>query len=77
MIIDLWAAQNAAVACCICGREDSNRWGIPVNSETAQVVANDFSGDWGCRPACQSCHDRHAAGEFVGTYPKGVTDAET
>ena len=66
-IIDLWPIE---VKCCICGAVVLGKFGIPVDSETAEIVANDFEGEWGCVPACKACHDRHAEGEFVGEYPK-------
>ena len=58
------------ITCSICGACDQCRWGIPVDSETAQIVGNDFEGDWGGVPVCELCHSRHANGEFVGEYPR-------
>lgn len=69
LIIDLWPIW---VTCCICGRHCPSTHGVPIDSETAEIVANDFEGEWGGNPACEECHDRHAQGEFVGTYPKFV-----
>lgn len=66
-IIDLYSQWTQ---CCICGIDCPSTHGIPVDSETAEIVSNDFDGDWGGKPACESCHDRHAAGEFVGMYPR-------
>jgi len=54
----------------MCGVETPTRWGLPVDSETAQIVANDFEGEWGGIPACRECWERHERGEFVGEYPK-------
>ena len=56
--------------CCMCGVEHLNRQGIPVSSQTGQIVGNGFEGDWGGKPACAMCHRRHADGEFDGEYPK-------
>ena len=56
--------------CSMCGVETPTRWGLPVDSETAQIVANDFKGEWGGIPACRECWERHEQGEFVGEYPK-------
>ena len=65
-VIELWHPGNSEVTCCMCGQEDLNRWGIPVDSETALIVGNDFEGDWGSKPVCEACYNRHQAGEFVG-----------
>lgn len=68
--IRLWDPALEEITCCLCGQPDEHRWGIPVDSETALVVANDFQGDWGCKPACRHCYAKHEKGAFVGTYPK-------
>lgn len=65
--IDLWPPM---VRCCICNVGDFQRWGIPVNSLTGEIVANDFDGDWCGKPVCRECFERHESGEFVGDYPK-------
>ena len=62
MIIDLWPIWGATIECCICGATDINQWGLPFDSETAELVSNDFHGDWGCKPACRECHGKHAKG---------------
>lgn len=62
--------QYPTAVCCICGITTVSQWGIPVSSETAEIVANEFSGEWGAVPACRECHDRHAVGEYVGSYPR-------
>lgn len=56
--------------CSVCGREDLSQWGLPVSSETGEIVANDYPGDWGGIPACRECWLAHESGAFVGTYPK-------
>lgn len=57
------------VTCCICGRVDVSRWGVPVDTATALIAANDFSGDWAAKPACEECWKKHDAGLFVGHEP--------
>jgi hypothetical protein len=49
--------------CHICGEPTLAAWGVPVWN--GFIVANDWPGDWGGVSVCKSCHDRHAAGEFV------------
>ena len=66
-IIDMFVPW---VQCCLCGIHCPSTHGIPVDSGCGIIVANDFEGEWGGMPACKSCHDRHALGEFVGTWPK-------
>jgi hypothetical protein len=62
---------NARFAlCCMCGKETPCRWGLPVDSETGEIVANDFPGEWGGVPACKDCWKAHESGAFVGQYPK-------
>ena len=59
LIIDLnprWAE------CWLCGTETPCRWGLPVFN--ADLVSNDFTGEWGGVPACRECHDAHAAGQL-------------
>jgi hypothetical protein len=56
--------------CCICGEWDLSKWGVPIDMETALIVANDFEGDWAGKPACQKCWAKHEVGEFVGQYPR-------
>lgn len=56
--------------CCICGEWDVSKWGVPVDSETGVIVANDFAGEWGAKPACEGCWKKHESGEFVGTQPR-------
>lgn len=62
MIIDLWPVWGVTIKCSHCGASDINKWGLPYDSETGELVSNDFQGDWGCKPACLKCHDDHAAG---------------
>lgn len=54
------------IVCCMCGEDAPNKWGIPIDSETALIVGNDFDGDWGSKGVCESCYNRHQAGEFTG-----------
>jgi hypothetical protein len=68
VIINLW--ERCIDTCCMCGQPALNRWGIPVDSETALIVGNDFQGEWGSKGCCESCYNRHQAGEFVGEYPR-------
>lgn len=63
-VIDLFAVSNTAITCCVCGSEDFNRWGIPFDSETGEIVANDFEGDWGSKPACERCFKLHESGRL-------------
>lgn len=70
-IIDLnFEYRQDSITCRLCGRMCDPGHGVPVDSETAQVVGNDFQGEWGGIPCCPRCYDRHQAGEFVGEYPK-------
>lgn len=65
-IIDLHPITHT---CCICGQEDLSRWGVPIDSGTGLVVANEFTGDWCGKPACRDCWRRHDNGELVGHDP--------
>lgn len=65
-VIDL---HMPTARCCICGETDLSKWGVPIDMETALIVANDFVGDWASKPACESCWKRHESGEFVGHDP--------
>lgn len=62
--------QSRMARCAVCGGADFHGWGIPVDAATGEVVANDFAGDWCGKPACRECFARHAAGEFIGDFPK-------
>ena len=58
LLIDLnerWAE------CWACGADTPSRWGLPIDS-SAELVPNDYQGDWGGVPACKSCFDAHAQG---------------
>jgi hypothetical protein len=61
--------QYPMATCCICGNDDLLRWGVPIDTETALIVANDFEGDWAAKPACRECWSKHDAGQFVGHDP--------
>ena len=67
VLIDM---QEPWAKCSMCGVDTPSRWGIPVSSETAEIIANDSNESWGAIPACQSCFEKHSAGEFVGCYPR-------
>lgn len=66
-VVDLFPPM---ARCCICGKWDLSRWGVPVSMETASIVANDFDGDWGGKPACEDCWKKHDVGGLVGVCPK-------
>jgi len=55
--------------CCICGQHDVSRWSVPISADTALIVANDYAGDWGAKPACRVCWQKHDEGQFVGHDP--------
>jgi hypothetical protein len=67
IVIDLYPPM---AQCCICGEWDLSKWGVPVDAEAGAIVANDYEGDWGGKPACEKCWREHEAGAFVGTYPR-------
>lgn len=61
--------QEKWVQCCVCGNDYNailKGWGIPISTYDGLIVSNDFVGEWFGKPACKSCHDRHAQGEFAG-----------
>lgn len=62
--------QVPTAICCICGKHDLSRWGVPIAMDTALIVANDYEGEWGAKPACENCYQKHASGEFVGHDPR-------
>lgn len=65
-VIDLYPP---GAYCCICGEWDLSRWGVPVD-DTGLIVANDYEGEWGAKPACERCWREHEAGMHVGTDPR-------
>lgn len=65
-VIDL---QCPMATCCICGEVDVSFWGVPIDTETALICANDYDGDWAAKPACKQCWEKHDAGQFVGHDP--------
>ncbi len=67
LVIEL---DTEPITCSVCGREDWQQWGLPVSSETGEIVANDYPGEWGGIPACRECWAKHEAGAFVGQYPR-------
>ena len=66
IVIDL---SVPTITCCVCGDVDLNRWGIPIDSETALICGNDFTGEWGVKPACRRCYEVHDNGGLVGHDP--------
>lgn len=49
--------------CHVCGEPTPARWGLPVWN--GFIVANDWPGEWGGVPACESCWEKHERGELV------------
>lgn len=68
-VIHLWSVAGEEVQCCVCGKNDFNKWGLPISCETGLIIANNSTEDWACKPACQSCWERHEQGELVGEEP--------
>jgi hypothetical protein len=54
----------------MCGEDTPSKWGLPICSEDGTIVANDYEGEWGGIPACESCWAKHEKGAFVGEWPK-------
>ncbi len=69
-IIEVIDLNPKYARCCICGEWDFSKWGVPISMATVLIVANDFEGDWGGKPACRDCWAKHEVGEFVGDEPK-------
>lgn len=67
LIINL---QEPMARCCVCGRWDLSKWGVPISMETCLIVANDFDGDWAGKPACERCWKAHSNGALVGHEPR-------
>ena len=57
------------IICCICGNVDLNKWAVPISAETALICPNDYQGNWGCKPVCRECWEKHDAGQFIGHDP--------
>lgn len=36
-------------------------YGLPINTN-AELVSNEYQGEWGGVPSCKECFDKHAAG---------------
>lgn len=70
MICEVIEMAIRSVICCICGVECENKWGVPIDAETALICDNDHAGKWGAKPACKQCHEKHAGGHFVGHDPE-------
>ena len=47
--------------CWACGAEAPYRWSLPIG-RCAELVPNDYDGDWCGVPACQHCYEAHAQG---------------
>lgn len=62
--------QYPTAQCCVCGEWDVSQWGVPVDSVSGEIVANEFEGEWGGVPVCRECYAKHESGDFVGTYPR-------
>lgn len=58
VIIDLYPPW---ADCWVCGEPTPYKWGLAVNAY-AELVANDYEGEWGGVPACQDCYEGHAQG---------------
>jgi len=61
--------QYPTATCCICGKDDASRWGVPIATDTALIAANDYDGDWAAKPACRVCWQKHDDGQLVGHDP--------
>lgn len=70
MTYELIEIGVSSATCCICGVECENKWGVPIDAETALICDNDHAGKWGAKPACKQCHEKHAGGHFVGHDPE-------
>ena len=47
--------------CFLCGQEcGGDNCGVPTFN--GDVVSNDWNGEWGSKPVCQECFDKHADG---------------
>lgn len=49
------------IECAYCDAADLCKWGIPV-SMNAEIVDNDYEGEWGGTPACRVCYEAHQQG---------------
>lgn len=48
--------------CANCGQPASGFHGLPYFN--GDLMSNDWPGDWGGRPCCEDCYERHARGEL-------------
>lgn len=55
--------QEPWTECTVCGADTLEGWGLPIWN--GLIVANDWPGEWGGVPACESCWERHERGELV------------
>ena len=62
-VIDM---QVPTARCCMCGKWDVSKWGIPFDMATGLAASNESQCDWAAKPACESCWKRHETGAFVG-----------
>ena len=58
IVINLW---EPTIECWACGLPDLHKWGLPID-ECAELVPNDYEGEWGSVPACRECYQAHAEG---------------
>lgn len=70
MSVTIINMQCPGAYCCICGKWDISKWGVPISLETGLIIANDSTEDWAGKPACESCWKKHETGAFVGTDPR-------
>lgn len=68
--IELWPRW---AECWACGEETPARWGLPVD-DCGDLAPLDCAGEWGGVPACEECHDAHAAGLLTADTLPGWRD---
>ena len=66
MVSEIIHIQYHVATCCICGKDDASRWGVPIATDTALIVSNDYAGEYTSKPACRVCWQKHGEGKFVG-----------
>jgi hypothetical protein len=60
--------HRPTATCCVCGKDDHSRWGVPIDCETALICAP-TDDSCGAKPACEECWQRYCAGQLVGHDP--------
>ena len=70
MSVTVIEMQIPQARCCLCGRWDLSRWGVPISLETGLIIANDSPEEWAGKPACERCWREHEDGKHVGKEPK-------